>query len=350
MKARENRNVYCPVRNKIVTEYLYHHGELMRITRPGQARVEDSKNEDVALLSTQLKDEGQYLGACILVTEEGNVILWGNTRHRSTVRLSTEGSSIKGIPSGYLWASRYNEPHKLISQYQAIENNIHPHSKLATTSDNVKSLQTMIEDGLLAHDDGRLFSELGDVEMKAQVIAAAKRCHIRSSTHKALWNRVKKSTAAVQEKMRSWEKHELASYFGNNNDYGLSAEKLVNFKQSCGWILETTDGRKIGLYFILNTASATATLSQCHKKRNINKKVDEIVIVASINGVNSKGITKARAIVIDSIKEWNPTVKGDITVDRVMFVPQTESEQNTEMISGHFILDTKLGKSGKNNE
>tara|TARA_R110001583_G_scaffold8506_17_gene40643 strand:+ start:165 stop:1223 length:1059 start_codon:yes stop_codon:yes gene_type:complete len=342
ISQRNSRTRVCPVRDKRVTEYAFHHSEVHRLIQKSQARIEDSKVNDVATLAEQLETDGQDQGGCVLDEGDRLLVLWGCTRHRAAERLDKDGKNIKNLARGYLWMSLYEEDVALIPEFQAIENNIHKFAKSATIDDNVQSLENMITNGLLDAADGTKFAYLSDVQQKKQVMDAARRTHMPTSKHRTLWRKLRQRNRAIQQQMASWEKHQIATYFGSNNDYGFTSEDLEGFTQSCAWILEDDSGKKTGVYFILNATSLQATLAQCHKKRNIANKVDEIVIIASLNGVNSQGIIQAREKVIAAIKEWNPTVKANYVVDRIMFVPQTAAEQQSQLIAGKYIKDTKF--------
>jgi hypothetical protein len=160
-----------------------------------------------------------------------------------------------------------------------------------------------------------------------------------------LWNRIKKQDKATSRKMRTWDKNELATYFGNNNDYGITKDQC-NFETKSGDVfILTVDGveKKLSPYFVSKSSEfAGATLANTQWKRNINNLCDEIVIIAALNDKNVENIQKARQNAIDKIKDWNPSMGNKKSVDRIIFVPQIEAEQDEELIAGEYLKDTKF--------
>jgi hypothetical protein len=144
--------------------------------------------------------------------------------------------------------------------------------------------------------------------------------------------------------MRTWDKTELAIYFGAHakSSLGYSAVTKTNCnKETTSGHVFATDGKKVGVYFVTKSSEfGGATLANSNWLRNINMKCDEVVVVCSLNDVKGKDINKSRQSVNDKIANWNPSLKRGKSVDRIVFVPQTENEQNTEFIAGDFIRDT----------
>ena len=58
-KNRTRRKSYCPVRERIVTEYLFHVDDIERDTKEGQARIQDCAQGHISELADQLEQEGQ---------------------------------------------------------------------------------------------------------------------------------------------------------------------------------------------------------------------------------------------------------------------------------------------------
>lgn len=340
-KGRKSRRVRCPVRGVTVDEHLFHHSELTRQNKRSQQRLEDSKSNDVATLADQILQNGQEVGICILLEEDGTyLILWGNTRFKAIQRLASEGVSHDSVGCGEIWVSYYYGNIDEVRKYQAIENNIHQFARPARVEDNVKSICDMISDGSLNDNKyGKSYNNLTDVEQREVAIDVMKDCHMPRTTK--IWNRVKKSSKLSQSKKRTWEKHEMAAYFGNNNNYGINKNLLVDFNESCERILTADNGKRIGLYMITNACNKGATLAQAQYKKNVYNYVDEIVLLVALNPTTSNAMPSIREQLIVAAQQWNKSSKVN-TVDRMLFVPQTEDEQDNELISGDFALDKVL--------
>jgi len=341
LRNRQKRRRRCPVRDIMVDEYLFHCSELTRQNRRSQQRLEDSKTNDVATLSAQILQDGQEHGICILELEDGtNLIIWGNTRFKAIQRLAAHGESFHEVEKGEIWASYYlGDIHEMRTD-QAKENNIHKFAKPARIEDNVKSICDMISCGdMNVNKYGKPYSNLTDVEQRDVAVTKMLDCHMPSTT--AVWNRVKKSSKLSQSKKRTWEKHEMAAYFGNNNNYGINKNLLVDFNESCERILTAGNGKRIGLYMITNACNKGATLAQAQYKKNVYKYVDEIVLLVALNTTTSNAMPSIRQQLIVAVQQWNESSKVN-TVDRILFVPQTEDEQDNQLISGDFALDKVL--------
>ena len=340
-KGRKSRRVRCPVRGVTVDEHLFHHSELTRQNKRSQQRLQDSKSGDVATLADQILQNGQEVGICILLEEDGTyLILWGNTRFKAIQRLASEGVSHDSVGCGEIWVSYYYGNIDEIRKYQAIENNIHQFARPARVEDNVKSICDMISDGSLNDNKyGKSYNNLTDVEQREVAIDVMKDCHMPRTTK--IWNRVKKRNKLTLSKKRTWEKHEMAAYFGNNNDYGINKNLLVDFNESCERILNAGNGERIGLYMIPDSSFARLTLAQSQIKKNIRGYVDEIVLLVTLNSTTSDGMVKERTNLIVDIQEWNNEVKIK-SIDRILFVPQTEDEQGKEFVSGDWAMDVSL--------
>ena len=347
-RGKKRRKSYCPVRERNVTEYLFHVGDIERDTKEGQARIQDCSQGHISELADQLEQEGQSTGGCVLWSPDRSryVAIWGNNRHRGCAVLLARGSSIGELEPGHLWMSLYEDDLADIPMMQAKENNVHPIAHRATLADNENSMSKMINAGLLDTKNCK-FADMSDVDQRKAVLKMAADCHMPTGRKfPALWNKVRKNSPAIQRVMRTWDKHEMATYFGSNNDYGICPTKLSGVSEG-GEVFELKDGRKLGLYFINAQGTFRHTvLSLAHLKRNINQMVDEIVLVCSFNKKKSADILTARSALIKGVRKYNLYLQqigpNERYVDRIVFVPQTAKEQETEMISGKFIMDTNF--------
>ena len=340
-KGRKSRRVRCPVRGVTVDEHLFHHSELTRQNKRSQQRLQDSKSGDVATLADQILQNGQEVGICILLEKDGtNLILWGNTRFKAIQRLASENESHHSVESGEIWVSYYHDNVDDIKMYQAKENNIHKFARPAGVEDNVKSITEIISNGYLNNNKyGKSYNNLTDTQQREVAIEKMKECCMPSQTK--VWNRVKKRNKLALKKKRTWEKHAMAKYFGNNNDYGIDEDLLENFNESCKRILTASDGKRIGLYMIPDVYFKYKTLAQAQVKKNVREHVDEIVLLVTLNSTTSASMLGERTNLTRDIQDWNNQVKTR-TIDRILFVPQTEDEQEKELVSGDWAMDVSL--------
>ena len=117
--------------------------------------------------------------------------------------------------------SLYEDDLADIPMMQAKENNVHPIAQRATMEDNENSMSKMIDAGLLDTKNCR-FANMSDVDQRKAVLKMASDCHMPTGRKfLTLWNKVRKSSPAIRRVMRTWDKHEMATYFGSNNDYGI---------------------------------------------------------------------------------------------------------------------------------
>jgi|TARA_Y100000310_G_scaffold77303_1_gene73934 hypothetical protein len=343
MTQYETRDVWCPVREVQLTEYQVPLKLIRRLPKSHQPRVQDCSETAVIEKAEQMKSsKGQSTGICVGVNKGNKIfdLYWGNTRFRGANILESRGEKIHNCDKGFIWASLYEHSSTDLKMYQAIENNVHDVNVRASEEDNVKSILDMISEGKIPN-----YKDLEQGEQRTKVKELYKKCKMPDHKFQTLWNRIKKQDKATSRKMRTWDKNELAIYFGNNNDYGITKDQC-NFETKSGDVfILIVDGveKKLSPYFVSKSSEfAGATLANTQWKRNINNLCDEIVIIAALNDKNVENIQKGRQNAIDKIKDWNPSMGNKKSVDRIIFVPQIEAEQDEELIAGEYLKDTKF--------
>ena len=319
------RQRYCKVRAVEVTEYEL---PLLLIERgeKSQVRRQDCSEGKVLELAGQMEDQGQDKGICVVKTNDGFKLSWGNTRLRGGCILEARGSKIANCTQGYIWASFYEHKASDLQMYQTKENNLHPVAQRATLDDNVGSMLEMIGRGDL--DNGRLrYVDMNIDEQRAAVKKMAAKCSMPMNKFQTLWNSIRKKDPATMRKMLTYDKTtNMPEYFAARNDYGITSAECPSGTRS-GTVIEA-GGEKICLYFSTKSSEyGGALLGNTHWKRNINDEADKVVIVCTLNDVMGANFHKSRAVIVDKIKRWNPSVKGGKSVDRILFLPQTQSEQ-----------------------
>lgn len=345
MTQYNSRKGYCPVREMDTTEYEMPLSRIQRLPRVHQPRVQDCSETSVIEKAEQMKSpKGQTTGICVFGDEaDGRPIFtlgWGNTRFRGGHVLDARGENIFNCKKGHIWVTLYEHAIVDLKLYQAIENNVHDINERATPEDNLKSILDMIDEGRIPG-----YADLDQEKQRKEVKKLYNDCKMPAHKFQSLWNQVIRKNIATSRKRRTWDKNEIARYWGNNNDYGVAKELCKNIHESGEVFDVTVDGvvLKIALYMASKTSElGGATLANAQWKRNVNEECDEVVLVVSLNDIKGKNLDESRQKMIDKINRWNPHTVAGKSIDRILFVPQTEDEQVNELIEGAFLMDTKF--------
>ncbi len=348
MTNYNQRDGYCPVRDIHISEYQIPFELISRLPKSGQSRVQDCSESSVIEKAEQMKSpKGQTTGICVLVNKQAGTfdVMWGNTRLRGGKILDSRGEKIYNCNKGSIWTSLYEHDISDLDKFQAIENNIHDVNERATLPDNINSILKMIDSGKIDgyHDDAKSYNDIDQEKQRAAVKKLYEECSMPSNKFKTLWNQVKKQNKATSRKMKTWDKNEQAVYFGAHNDYGITKEQC-NATTESGTIFEVEiDGKteKLAIYFVSKQSEfATSGVANPQYKRNVKKEATYVVTVVSLNDSKGASINKSRETVINKIREWNSEIKAGKSIDRILFIPQTEQEQDVEMIAGEYLKDT----------
>ncbi len=348
MTNYDQRDGYCPVRDIQVSEYQIPLELISRLPKSGQSRVQDCSESSVIEKAEQMKSpKGQTTGICVLANKQTGTfdVFWGNTRLRGSKILDSRGEKIYNCDKGYIWASLYEHDISDLDKFQAIENNIHDVNERATLDDNINSILKMIESGKVDsyHDDKKSYNDIEQDQQRDAVKRLYEECSMPGNNFRRLWNQVKKKNKATSRKMKTWDKNELAVYFGAHNDCGITKEQC-NATTESGAVFEVEiDGKteKLAVYFTSKQSEfATNGVANPQYKRNVQKKATYVLAVVSLNDSRGSSINQSRDTVIKKIREWNAEIKAGKSIDRIIFVPQTEAEQDVEMIAGEYLKDT----------
>ena len=330
-----SRDGYDPVRGIGVQEYQIPLDKITRTPKAGQVRLQDCNEGSVIQLADQMAGSmGLKTGICVMKGSDEFRIAWGNHRYRAAQSLDSQGRKIDNCEKGHIWACMY-EPSSLtdLKMLQAKENNIHERAVPATFDDNVSAINDMIRNGHIKDYEAK-----DQREQKKEVKALYNKCHMPPKDFERMWRRIRKTDPATRQKMRTWDKHELSVYFGRNNNYGI---KDCDKETTSGTVFEVDSDDftgKLGIYLVTKVSEFSgATLSNAHTKRNIAKDCTRIVIVCSLNTATTPAtLEKQRKRAIEFIEKWNPSVTAGKSVDEILFVPQSESEQEKQLISGQY--------------
>jgi hypothetical protein len=343
MTQYKSRIRICPVRNMRVTEYQIPHDLILRLPKLSQPRVQDCSETAVIEKAEQMKGEmGQITGISVLANKKENrfLVTWGNTRFRGSVQLEGRGEKISNCEKGHIWASLYEHNISDLKKFQAIENNIHEHTVPATLDDNINSILSMLSDGVIPN-----YPDLDEEIQRDRVKDLYDDCKMPSSKFQSLWNQIRKKNKATSRKMRTYDKSEIMTYYSNNNDYDIPKEDCVyHHRNLCIVNVEKDNIEERWAIYIVSKVSefGGATLANSNWARNIRDRCDRVIVVASLNDSKGKDINKTRKGVVKKIKMWNPSLTAGKSVDRILFMPQTEIEQQNELIAGDFIMDTSF--------
>jgi hypothetical protein len=333
-RARAKRSRWCPVREKSVTEYLLPLDCITRDVKKSQVRTQDSSSTTVAELRDDIHENGQELGICIGWSKEDGcfVVYWGNTRYRGIIQLQTMDldSPPKDLEIGYIWASVFQGTDADKLRLQAKENNIHKPATRATVDDNKLVICKMIIHGHL-DVDGSKYEELSLEDKKARVRKAAQECSMPMNKFTSLWNRVKKADPSTIRTFRTWDKEgDMLNYFNSHNPWDANVT-------GSGDVFSYDDNR-IGIYFTSQAQEyAGALLVNSFTKRLINKDCDFVLVVSSFNGSSEKNVSNERCTNAEKVSSWHPEIKGEKCISEIWCLPQTEREQEDELVSGDFV-------------
>jgi hypothetical protein len=326
-----------------ITEYQLPIEVIRRLPKTHQPRVQDCSETSVIEKAEQMKGQkGQTTGICVGMSKEFGFFdcLWGNTRLRSAKVLAARSEKISNCAKDHIWVSLYEHPLSQLRKFQAIENNIHDVVERATNDDNIGSINSMIIEGEIPG-----YADMLPEEQRAAVKKLYTECQMPSHKFTSVWNKIKKINKQTSKKMRTWDKPEISVYFGNNNDYGITTDQC-NESTKSGTVFDViVDGKpeKLAVYFVSKSSEfGGATLANSNWTRNIHKHSTKVVVVTSLNDTKGNDIAKSRKSVIKKIEKWNPSLKAGKSIDRIMFVPQTEKEQENELIAGKFLVDQKF--------
>ena len=324
------RTRMCPVRERDVTEYVVPLEKISQLFKRAQVRTTGSQTSAVNTLSGQLKRDGQIHGICV-VREDGVLkVVWGNTRYKSALQLEAESDTIKGLPHGHIWASVYDCPVGDMLLWQVRENNKHPASTLATEEDNQRAILKLIKDNTIFG-----YEKMTPKEQKQAFKALYKSLCMPEDKVESCWNYVQKRDSKIRAKCRPWEKTELAKYYGRNNPYGILPEDC----KKSGDVFVCNDGVKRAVYYIIKPSEFSGALIDNVLTKVNTTDVKECIVVASLNHVNPVNIPDTRKKVIAKMSEKRSWVKQPSCFARISFAPQTESEQDNELLTGDFLSD-----------
>ena len=336
------REEYCPVREKYVTEYQVPIETIERDDR-SQNRDTDSPPNKVSEISNSFQTTGQNEGICIEDFNTPNkkfAVRWGNTRFRAAKQLSEEVlpyNLIKNCEEGMIWASKYKEPKTELRRLQAKENNRHRPNTPANAEDNVRSMQDIISDGLLDDTVNGVFSRYEDQEDAEKRVRVKKEVErtmpsFAGKKFKGFWSKFRKKTAS-SFKVKSYGLKDMQNYFIKHNPFGITdmkeAKKTIN--KYVFLVDKDIDGNSIepeNIYiaFANGGVHKGAIIQGCMAAKHVDEAAVKTYIVSTVSPATSAALAKARTADCGKMRYWNSKLPQKEPFDAAFYLPQTEPE------------------------
>jgi hypothetical protein len=353
----DERDNDCPVRSKKVKEYLVP-VSFIGVDEDSQNREKDADPNNVSTLAEQISNIGQVLGICVAlkIVDDNflSFVRWGNTRRRSIIKLSesdeySDNRSVPGMSQeGYIWVSVYEEPPSELKRLQARENNLHLLGNPANIEDNVRSMQDIIADGLLDRD-GKRYKDCSDEEKRGRVKEEVKNTmpFFAGKKFPGFWSKFRKKTEQDFQ-VSTWDNQQAKNHFVKGNPYQVESmsEALPEKKRTTFNCTYVKDGKeveeKVGLQWFIGHSSVSdgAFLQGSFSHKYIDKTADSVTWVVSLKIGQRVTLSEARQSLINGCKKWNDTLpEGMKFVDRLLFVPQTKPEKDSDK---HYAMDVVL--------
>jgi|TARA_R110000824_G_scaffold144015_2_gene311816 hypothetical protein len=339
-----------PVTGEDVKVYRIPMAEVYRAGKAGQPRVLDSKSKDVTDIFDSFLYKGQTSPICVEYdgTRGKFIILWGNTRYRAMLRVLEGGHIVPGLEFGFIKIFEWPEhiPSEMKPDYQAKENNMKdPHSP-ALLEDNLATLTLAKIAGKLSdtiEGEETFYSMLSDLQRKESVRKYAKEFLPVWSVGKKftkLWNAWQKDDADTNRSRRAWEKSEMREWVNIHNKFGVQIPKWEG--KDSGGVAQIGD-KLVKMYFHSSHSKEYSAsfehgvnVAKYHKKNADETLVDEIWVVASLNGVTRSQIEKTRETCASRYKNYPSELSGVKYIDRLFWMPQTDDEWEDEKNKGLF--------------
>ena len=232
LKNAKTRQEYCSTRGRYVKAYQIPLSMIQQ-DKLSQNRDTDSAPAQVSELANNLQTMGQQVGICVEAVKKREypyAVRWGNTRFRAVNKLEGEDNEMKDCDKGHIWASIYDDSPSELRRLQAKENNLHPPATAANISDNIRSMQDIIDAGLLdkPDEDGNIerYADCSDEEKKRRVKLEVEQTMppFSGRKFKGFWNKFEKANKSSFQ-VQSYDLQEMKNYFIKHNPFGIGSMK-----------------------------------------------------------------------------------------------------------------------------
>ena len=306
------------------------------------ARQNDCPEGNVQQIADSLAVKGQDYPICLEWSQDKMAwqLVFGCNRTRASLSVfSKEISSISsGIPrvsKGHIWASIFSGTTEEKNDIQIKENFEDKNPETPGTKEDLVMLVSKRID-------------LGALSLEREVVKSyvTKRApQFAGKKFKGFWSALQAKSKTLGAKFKTWDKGQLSIWFAKNNKIGLKLKTKVNEKTKqlepiaydSGHVVEH-EGKKIAIYFFTQSSEIAGALpTNAAKKKFLKDGVDKIWIVGAINGGATSGtIVEKRKGFEKNVTEWNSIVK---TFDKVIWAPQSDSEQKTLLTAGLYARE-----------
>ena len=339
----DNKKMFCTVEKQMETCYripldmieeeIHNPGRLNGTRAEGVNKIYDN------LITNPLGQEEP--AAVKFNTSTGKfALIWGYTRFSSLLKAKTNGMAVVNSSDWGLWARVMSPSVVEEIELQTRENGNKTPQNEATPDDIVYQLQRVIDVGGL---DGNVpFRSMSDIEQKA----VAKKWINKVTPQwggrrfKGIWNKYQSSGQAPASAFKAWRKEDMAAYYINNNQEGITKQLIQNQLDKdtlqSGDIIEVN---KIKYCFYFSTQqniyNSGATLTNMTRKKE-KEKPDKIIAIQAVNGTNSSLISNKRASIAQDAVFWNTKCSRQKIVNKIYWMPQTKKETSTQLIAGQW--------------
>ena len=333
------RDIYCPVRERDVTEYQVPI-EMIEMDDRSQNRDTDSPPNKVSEISNSFQTTGQNESICIEDFNNPNrkfAVRWGNTRFRAAKKLLDELSpynTIKGCGEGMIWASKYTEKPSVLRRLQAKENNGHLESTPANMEDNIRSMESIIHDGLLDYG-GKKYKDCNITEKKARIKKEVELTmpSFGGKKFNGFFKKFRKKNQS-QFQVISYDTTDMKHYFIKHNPFGITdmkeAKKISNkYVFSVDKDINRKNLKKsedIYIAFANGGVQKGAIIQGCIAAKHVDKTAVKTYIVSTVSPPTSRALAKARKADYEKMRDWNSKLPQSKVFDAAFYIPQTAPE------------------------
>ena len=345
LKNAHSRGKYCTTRGRKVDEYQIPLS-MVEQDKLSQNRDTDSAPAQVSELANNLQTRGQTNGICVAKVEGrpyNYAVRWGNTRYRAVKQILNNESpynTMRDCKKGYIWASIYDDSPSELRRLQAKENNVHSVSTPANIHDNIRSMQDIIDAGLLdmPDEDGNIkrYADCDDKEKKERVRQEVKRTMppFSGRKFKGFWNKFEKANKSSFQ-VQSYDLQEMKNYFIKHNPFGIKSMKHAK-KVSQNYVFEVekdTHGNdlpepeNIYITFVNGLVNGGAIIQNCLRAKYITNNACKAYTVVAVNPAKASELPSERDKNYGIVDDWNTKLK-DSFLDGSFYLPQTSAENN----------------------
>lgn len=333
------RERYCPVRERDVTEYQVPIEIIERDDR-SQNRDTDSPPNKVTTISHSFNTRGQTTGICIEDFNNPNrkfAVRWGNTRFRAAKKLLDEPSpynTIKDCGKGMIWASKYTEKASELRRFQAKENNSHLEFTPANMEDNIRSMKDIIDDGWLDYG-GKKYKDCDDTEKKTRIKREVEKTmpSFGGKKFESFFKKFRKKNQS-QFQVISYDTTEMKNHFIKNNPFGITSMKEAK-KVSNKYVFSVdkdingnrlSKSENIYIAFANGGVQKGAIIQGCIAAKHVDKTAVKTYIVSTVSPPTSRALAKARKADYEKMRDWNSKLPQSKVFDAAFYIPQTAPE------------------------